>query len=117
MRRVALGCSLICALTIATGCSKSSSAAKDATITACTASPSGGHPTAQGRILNHSSKASTYAIHVKFVDAAGNSVGDGLAAVARVDAGTTANWHADGSLDAKGKLTCTLSSVTRTIAP
>ena len=107
-----------CALAIAAGCSTSSStAAKDVTITACAASPTGGHPTARGHIFNHSSKSSLYTIHVKFTDPAGNSVGDGLAAVAKVDPGTTADWHADGSLDAKGRLTCKLSSVTRTIAP
>jgi hypothetical protein len=99
------------------GCSASSDTAKkDVTITACTADPGGGHPTARGQILNHSSKASLYTIHVKFTDASGNGVGDGVAAVAKVDPGTTANWHATGSLNAKGKLTCSLSSVTRTIS-
>ena len=62
-----------------TGCSASgSTAAKDVTITACTPSPTGGHPTATGRIVNHSSKSSLYTIHVKFTDSAGNGVGDGL---------------------------------------
>jgi hypothetical protein len=100
------------------GCSTSSAAAaKDVTVTACTASPTGGHPTASGRIVNHSSKASLYTIHVKFTDASGNGVGDGVAAVARVEAGATANWHANGSLNAKGPLTCKLSSVTRNLSP
>ncbi len=97
-----------------TGCSASgSTAAKDVTITACTASPTGGHPTATGQILNHSSKASLYTIHVKFTDSAGNGVGDGLAAVAKVDAGTRATWHASGTVNAKGPVKCKLSSVTR----
>jgi hypothetical protein len=100
-----------------TGCSASgSTAAKDVTITACTASPTGGHPTATGRILNHSSKSSLYTIHVKFTDSAGNGVGDGLAVVAKVDAGTTANWHANGTVNAKGPLKCKLSSVTRNVS-
>lgn len=100
------------------GCSSSSAkAAKDVTVTACTASPTGGHPTATGGIVNHSSKASLYTIHVKFTDASGNGVGDGLAAVARVEAGATANWHASGSVNAKGPLTCELSSVTRNLSP
>jgi hypothetical protein len=103
---------------VISGCSASgSTAAKDVTITACTASPTAGHPTAAGRIVNHSSKASFYAIHVKFTDASGNGVGDGLAAVAKVDAGGTANWHADGSVDAKGSVTCAVSSVIRTFSP
>jgi hypothetical protein len=101
-----------------TGCSASgSTAAKDVTITACTSSPTSGHPTATGRILNHSSKPSLYTIHVKFTDSAGNAVGDGVAAVAKVDAGSTANWHANGTFNAKGPVKCALSSVTRTISP
>ena len=99
------------------GCSASGkTAAKDVTITACAVSPTGGHPTATGRILNHSSKASAYGIHVKFTDSAGNGVGDAVAAVAKVDAGTTASWHANGSLNTKGPVKCA-ASVTRTIAP
>jgi hypothetical protein len=101
-----------------TGCSASgSTAAKDVTITACTSSPTSGHPTATGRILNHSSKPSLYTIHVKFTDAVGNAVGDGVAAVAKVDAGTTANWHANGTFNAKGSLKCALASVTRHLSP
>lgn len=108
----------VCVVLALGGCSSSSStAAKDITITACTASPTGGHPTASGRIRNHSSKSSLYAIHVQFIDSAGNKVGDGLAAVAKVAAGKTAKWHADGSVDAKGPLNCKLTSVTRTVSP
>jgi hypothetical protein len=119
MRRlIVLAGASACVATSLTGCSASGkTAAKDVTITACTPSPTGGHPTATGRIVNHSSKASAYAIHVKFTDSAGNGVGDGLAAVAKVDAGSTANWHANGSLNAKGPLKCALSSITRTISP
>jgi hypothetical protein len=108
-----------CALALLGGCSSSAKAAakKDVTVTACTAGPTGGHPTATGAIVNHSSKASLYTIHVKFTDASGNGVGDGVAAVARVEPAATATWHATGTLDAKGKLTCSLSSVTRTLAP
>jgi len=105
---------LALALAALTGCSASgSTAAKDVTITACTASPTGGHPTATGRILNHSSKSSLYTIHVKFTDSAGNGVGDGVAAVAKVDPGTTATWNASGTVNAKGPVKCKLSSVTR----
>jgi hypothetical protein len=104
-----------------TGCSSSGSAAakKDVSITACKASPSpsGGHPTATGRIVNHSSKASLYTIHVKFKDASGNGAGDGVAAVARVDAAAQATWHATGTLNVKGAVTCALASVTRHLSP
>jgi len=103
-----------CVAAALTGCSTSGkTAAKDVTITACTPGPSGGHPTATGRIVNHSSKSSLYTIHVKFSDSAGNSVGDGVAVVAKVDPGTTAKWDANGSLNAKGPVKCALSSVTR----
>ena len=105
-------------LTALTGCAASSkTAAKDVTVTACKPSPTGGHPTAAGHIVNHSSKASVYTIHVKFADSAGNGVGDGLAAVARVEAGATATWHATGTLNAKGAVKCTLSQVTRNVSP
>jgi tripartite-type tricarboxylate transporter receptor subunit TctC len=118
MRRLITATSALVALAaLLSACSSSPVAAKDVTITACTAGATGGHPTVSGRILNHSSKASLYAIHVKFTDAAGNGAGDGLAAVARVEAGATANWHATGTVDAKGHVTCKLSSVTRHLSP
>jgi hypothetical protein len=109
----------VCAVATVGGCSSSAKAAakKDVSVTACTASPTGGHPTATGRIVNHSSKASFYTIHVKFVDSAGNGVGDGVAAVKKVQPGASATWNATGSLSAKGTLTCELSSVTRTVSP
>jgi hypothetical protein len=116
--RILLAGAVVCIAAALTGCSASGkTAAKDVTIAACTVSPTGGHPTATGRIMNHSSKSSAYAIHVKFTDSAGNGVGDAVAAVAKVDAGSTANWHANGSLNTKGPLKCALSSVTRTISP
>jgi len=100
------------------GCTKAgSSAAKDVKVTACTADPSGGKPVARGEISNASSKASTYVIHVKFVDSAGNGVGDGVATVGKVDASGTATWNATGTQSARGPLKCSVASVTRTVAP
>ncbi|HEX8770509.1 MAG TPA: FxLYD domain-containing protein [Acidimicrobiales bacterium] len=100
------------------GCTKAgSSAAKDVTVSACDADPSGGKPVARGEIHNTSSEASSYTIHVKFVDSAGNGVGDGAAVVAKVDASGTASWDATGTQSAKGPLKCELESVTRTAAP
>ena len=99
------------------GCTSSKTAARDVTITACKGSATGGHPTARGGIRNHSSKASLYTIHVKFKDSSGNGVGDGVAAVAKVDPGTTAKWHATGTVNAKGPINCVLASVTRNAAP
>jgi hypothetical protein len=54
---------------------------------------------------------------VKFTDSAGNGVGDGFAAVAKVDPGTTATWRANDALNAKGPVKCALSSVTRNVSP
>jgi hypothetical protein len=115
MRRLLLlVCVAVCAIPVLNGCAASGkTAAKDVRITACKADPGGGHPTAEGRIQNQSSKASAYTIHVKFKDASGNSVGDGFTAVAKVGAGKTAKWDATGSFNAKGPLTCSLDSVTR----
>ena len=116
-----LRCTAPAVLTIVAlaGCSSSKSAAakKDVTITACTADAGGGHPTVTGKIVNHSSKASAYAIHVKFKDSSGNDAGDGVSAVASVQPNATATWHATGTVNAKGPVTCTLSSVARTLSP
>ena len=99
------------------GCSSSDAAKKDVTITACIQGTNGGHPKAAGRIVNHSSKSSLYTIHVKFRDSAGNAVGDGLSAVAKVDRGTSAKWDATGTLSVKGPVKCSLASVRRNLAP
>jgi hypothetical protein len=104
------------ALVACAACS-SSSAKKDVSITSCTADPGGGHPKVAGTIHNHSSKASTYAIHVKFDDRSGNGVGDGVSAVGRVESGANAHWDATGTENAKGPVTCSLASVRRTVAP
>ncbi len=115
-RLVRIG-AVVCLVAALAGCSSDKSAKKDVTITGCKSSPTGGHPSAAGQILNHSSKSSLYTVHVKFKDSSGNSVGDGVAAVAKVDPNTTAKWTATGSLDAKGAVTCDLASVTRTAVP
>ena len=109
----------VVAVAVVSGCSASgSAAAKDVRITGCTAGPSGGgHPTATGRILNHSSQASLYMIHVQFIDSAGNDAGDGVAAVAKVGPNTMAAWGADGTVDAKGPVKCKVSDVTRDLSP
>jgi P pilus assembly chaperone PapD len=106
-----------CLLAALTGCSSSSSAKKDVSITACKASPTGGRPSASGTIVNHSSKPSLYTIHVKFKDGNGNDVGDGIAAVAKVDPNETAKWSATSPVSHKGGVKCTLSSVTRAAVP
>jgi hypothetical protein len=109
---------LLCVAALLAGCAASSkTAAKDVTITSCQASPTGGHPEAAGEIVNHSSKASLYTVHVKFKDSSGNGVGDGVAAVAKVESGKTAKWDATGTVNAKGPVNCELGSVTRGAVP
>jgi hypothetical protein len=109
---------IVFAVAVLAACAASSkTAAKDVTITSCTGSPTGGHPTAAGTIRNHSSKSSTYSIHVKFKDSSGNGVGDGLAAVAKVDPNTSAKWHVTDTLNAKGKVNCEIGTVTRAAVP
>jgi len=99
------------------GCTSSKTVEKDVTITSCTASPSGGHPTARGTIKNHSGNASAYTVHVNFKDSSGNDVGDGVAVVGKVDSGTTAKWDATGTVNAKGPVTCGLGKLARTAVP
>ena len=117
-RAFASTCAIVFTIAVLAGCAASSkTAAKDVKITSCKASPTGGHPTAAGTIHNQSSKASTYSIHVKFKDSSGNGVGDGIAAVAKVDPGTSAQWHVTDALNAKGKVNCELGTVTRAAVP
>jgi hypothetical protein len=98
------------------GCS-STKAAQDVTVTACQADAGGGRPTADGTIVNHSSKASTYAISVTFYDSSGNKVSQGGATVGKVEPAASAAFHAPGLADAKGPLSCKVSTVTRAEAP
>ncbi len=108
----------VCVGALFAGCAASSkTAAKDVTVTACKASPTGGHPTASGAIKNTSSKSSLYTIHVKFKDTSGNGVGEGIAAVAKVDPGTSAKWHVTDALNAKGKINCEIGTVSRNAVP
>jgi ABC-type glycerol-3-phosphate transport system substrate-binding protein len=118
MKRVLLFGAAVCLLAALAGCSTSTKTAKkDVTITACTASPTGDHPSAAGTIVNHSSKASAYTIHVKFKDDSGNDVGDGVSGVAKVDPNATAKWSATSTVNHKGAVKCSLSTVTRNAVP
>jgi hypothetical protein len=94
----------------------SKSAEKDVTVTACQ-SHDGDKPTAAGTILNHSSKTSNYVIRLKFADAQGNTVSEGVAPVADVGADETATWDLTGARDAKGPVQCDITGVSRTHVP
>ena len=105
-------------VTFGSGCSSNKkNASADVTVTGCNADPGGGRPTADGEIKNHSSKDSAYAFRVTFTDSSGNKVTDGAVSVAKVDAGGTASWHADGVTGANGPLTCKVTNVARTAVP
>jgi hypothetical protein len=104
------------ALAGASACSSSDAASKDVAVTSCSPSASGGHPTVTGTITNHSRKDSAYLIHVRFMDASGNRVGDGVASVAKVAPLATATWRADDVISAKGPVTCKVASVARTVS-
>lgn len=95
----------------------SASAAGDVTVQSCSADPAGGKPTASGTIVNHSSKTSNYVIRLKFTDAQGNQVSEGVNAVRSVKPAANAVWKLLGSRGVKGPVTCKVSGVNRTHLP
>jgi hypothetical protein len=95
----------------------SDDAKDDVTVSACNADPEGGDPTASGQIVNDSSKTSNYVIRLRFNDAQGNGVSEGVVAVDDVDSGATAQWELTGTRSAQGPLTCEVTDVSRTHLP
>lgn len=105
-------------LVLAAGCSSGKKdASADVHVTACTADPGGGKPTADGTIQNASSKDSAYAFTVTFSDSSGNKVSTGAVSVGKVTSGGQATWHTLGATNAKGPVTCTVGNVARTAVP
>ena len=95
----------------------SDDAKDDVTVAACNADPGGGDPSASGEIVNDSSKTSNYVIRLRFNDAQGNGVSEGVVAVDDVEAGATARWELTGTRAAEGPLTCEITDVSRTHLP
>jgi hypothetical protein len=95
----------------------SDDAKDDVSVATCEADPGGGDPTASGQIVNDSSKTSNYVVRLRFNDAQGNGVSEGVAAVDDVEAGATARWELTGTRSAEGPLTCELTDVSRTHLP
>lgn len=95
----------------------SDDAKDDLTVATCEADSGGGDPTASGQIVNDSSKTSNYVIRLRFDDAQGNGVSEGVAAVDDVEAGATAQWELTGTRSAEGPLTCEVTDVSRTHLP
>jgi hypothetical protein len=97
---------------------KNDSAAKgDVTVQACNADAMGSKPTASGQIVNRSTKTSNYVIRLKFTDAQGNQVAEGVNGVKSVDPGASASWTLTGDRDAKGPVQCKVTGVSRTHLP
>ncbi|WP_354643556.1 hypothetical protein [Kitasatospora camelliae] len=87
--------------------------AEDVSITSCAVDATTGFPQARLRIVNHSSKSSTYLIGVEFVNAAGTRISESAATTAALAPNQTAEATA-GSLDrASGAITCRLTTVQR----
>jgi hypothetical protein len=95
------------------GCGTSKST-NDATVTACTADPGGGQPTAQGTVRNSSSETSTFVLRIGFYDSSDNRVSDAVVNVGDVEPNQTGQWQTTGVASAKGPLTCKVTSLNRT---
>ena len=95
----------------------SDDAKDDVTVSTCEADQDGGDPTASGQFVNDSSKTSNYVVRLRFNDAQGNGVSEGVAAVDDVEAGATAQWELTGTRSAQGPLTCEVTDVSRTHLP
>lgn len=108
---------MLLAAPLLTACTSNKAAEKDVTITACRDDPGGGRPTADGTVVNHSSKASTYILTISFRDSSGNKVTDGGATLGKVEPGATAVFHATGVAGGKGPLTCKVTTVNRGVSP
>ncbi len=87
--------------------------AADITVKTCTLSY--GMATATGVIVNHTSKASDYDVHIGFMKN-GVRVDDGYDMQNDVQPGQTVNFQAGGTNQVSGALTCTLIGVDRTSA-
>jgi hypothetical protein len=95
----------------------SDDAKDDVTVATCEADPGGGDPAASGQIVNDSAKTSNYVIRLRFNDAQGNGVSEGVAVVDDVEPGATAQWELTGARSAEGPVTCEVTDVSRTHLP
>ena len=117
MRLLNLTITAVLGASLLSGCSDgadSENAEADIRVSSCVADPAGGKPSAEGSIVNNTSKPSGYTFRVRFLDPAGNEVSQGTNAVARVEPGATATWSLQGVTSAKGALTCQVANATRT---
>lgn len=91
-----------------------SSPSKDVTIVSCTTT--NGQPTAKVKIVNHSSKTSSYIVTVAFDSSNGDvhySSSISSSSTSNVEPGESVVQNAAVSKSVSGKFTCKVSSVTR----
>jgi len=84
----------------------------DGSIRSCSVTAAG-VPTATGTVVNHSTAAWSYRLHIGFFDATRAQVGDATAVAANVAPGGTADWRAAASGPAPGRPTCLIAGVDR----
>ena len=112
-----IAAAVVVAVVVFAGNNSSNPAKDDVTVQACNADPGGGRPAASGQVVNNTSKASNYVIRMKFLDAQGNQVSEGVDTVNDVESGATASWTLGGTRDANGPVRCELTGVSRTHIP
>jgi len=115
-RSIRLLSAAVLAATLVVGCGTSKNT-QDASIQGCNADPGGGKPTANGIVVNTSSKSSSFFIRLGFYDQAGNRISEGADTVGSIDPGGTGPWSITGAADANGPLTCEVMTLRRTAAP
>ncbi|MFE3110652.1 FxLYD domain-containing protein [Kitasatospora indigofera] len=90
---------------------------KDVEITNCTVDATLHWPSAELKITNHSGKASNYMIQVEFLDQSGMRVAEGLAVTNGLAPGQASIQNAQGTAQAKDKVSCKVVDVTRYASP
>jgi hypothetical protein len=108
---------VVVAVVVFAGNNSSDPAKDDVTVQACSADPGGDKPSATGQVVNNTSKSSNYSIRMKFLDAQGNQVSEGVDVVNDVEPGETATWKLGGTRDARGPVRCEVTGVSRTHIP
>ena len=108
---------VVVVLIVAGSRSTSKPARNDVTLNACTPGAGGASPTASGEVLNHTSKKSNYVIRVTFKDSGSNQVSEGADSVSGVAPLQRSPWQVSGVRRAQGPVKCTVSGVSRVVAP
>ncbi|MFB7215008.1 FxLYD domain-containing protein [Streptomyces sp. NPDC056255] len=89
----------------------------DVKVTGCTVNSSTTWPAADVEIVNHSEEKSNYIVSVEFVNAAGDRLGEGMAATNNLAPGQKSVQKAQGLDATSGKVTCKVTDVSRYPSP